>query len=292
MDVFAAECGCTLVETRVDPAPKRTAYERSKQHAEAVCDEFIARGLPVVFMNCAAVYGPNPVLSGTNTLLTKVVHGEVPLLLPGGMPLLYSDGCARAHVAASDRGRPGERYLLADGHLRLDELAAAAAAAAAELRPGAPPVAVPPVAPSWVINPVASLTTFASRHLRLGAEPLVPKSFADFFQWDVRVDATKAQRELGFEPHGVADGVRDAMRFLAAEGFLRPVPQPDAAAPVCGRCSAAFSATLRRHHCRACGRVVCAACSAGAAPLPRLGYSRPERVCDGCRAALSSVQAP
>jgi dihydroflavonol-4-reductase len=48
MDFFAAPRGGTLVETHLDPAPKHTAYERSKQAAEREVERVRARGLEVV----------------------------------------------------------------------------------------------------------------------------------------------------------------------------------------------------------------------------------------------------
>lgn len=63
---------------------------------------------------------------------------------------------------------------------------------------------------------------------------------------------------------------------------LRPPPWvPDADRSNCVRCDSAFTRTLRRHHCRACGDVYCAACTAFR-PLPRFGLSDPVRVCLDC----------
>eukprot|EP01062_Namystynia_karyoxenos_P060875 TRINITY_DN5265_c0_g1_i1.p1 TRINITY_DN5265_c0_g1~~TRINITY_DN5265_c0_g1_i1.p1 ORF type:complete len:443 (+),score=117.07 TRINITY_DN5265_c0_g1_i1:80-1330(+) len=289
MDVMAAPPGGTLVETNVDSEPKHTAYERSKQQADRVCNEFAEKGLDIVHMNPAAVYGPNPVMTGTNVLISRIIHGEVPLLLPGGLPLVWVDGVAAAHLAAVDKGRSGERYLLSDGRMSLSEVAVAVAAAHALVRPAAPPVKVPSIAPAWLINPVASVSTAAARFL--GGEPAVPKGPVDFFQWDVRVDTAKAERELGFRPRPTADGIRDAVQFLADNGFLRPLPQPDADAPVCKSCQTAFSFTRRRHHCRRCGLVVCHYCSTATRSLPKLGYDSPVRVCDGCAAATAPGQS-
>jgi hypothetical protein len=40
--------------------------------------------------------------------------------------------------------------------------------------------------------------------------------------------------------------------------------------------------TLRRHHCRRCGKVFCHECSKNAIPLPVFGYKKPQRVCNTC----------
>jgi len=62
----------------------------------------------------------------------------------------------------------------------------------------------------------------------------------------------------------------------------RKVWEPDSDATACPCCEAAFSVQVRKHHCRACGRVVCGTCSGAKQKVP--GYEQPERVCDQCAA--------
>lgn len=57
---------------------------------------------------------------------------------------------------------------------------------------------------------------------------------------------------------------------------------PDGEAPKCMECQRTqFSVLQRRHHCRACGNVVCAACSSHNYRIPGVS-KRPVRVCDSC----------
>lgn len=61
---------------------------------------------------------------------------------------------------------------------------------------------------------------------------------------------------------------------------------PDQFAPLCQLCSAAFSSSNRRHHCRHCGRIACGDCSADKVAIPKFGVSKPTRVCTDCAPVL------
>lgn len=206
MDVFAAERGGTLVETNVDMAPKHTAYERSKQAAEQEAERFLEGGLPIVFVNPAAVYGPSPLLTGVNGVIARLLAGKVPMLPPGGMPLVHVDGVAAAHVAARDRGRPGERYLLGDAHATMNELAEMVLSAEGE---GGK---VPRVAPRWLMRALVVTMTPLARLFRF--TPLIAPGELTFLSWNVRVDAGKAQRELGFAPTPLREGIAGTVAHL------------------------------------------------------------------------------
>lgn len=298
MDVFAKDEDGILLEANVDQNPKHSAYERSKQQAEHVCDEFTRRGLPIIFMNCTAVYGPSPILTGINQLFTQVLHGELPALMPGGIPVVYIDGVAKAHVDAVERGRPGERYLLADGHLSLDEFARAVSRAYQKIflsfresypSGHTPVVKIPRVLPVWLVKLLGSTTTFATRYLHMGQQPLVFRAAVDLMLWNPRANTSKAERELGFEPYDIEEGLHNTIRSISDNGFLRPVPQADADVLSCGICEAPFSLTNRRHHCRSCGQIVCGSCSIQRIALPKLGYGKPVRACATCGNKKSSI---
>ncbi|XP_075039786.1 FYVE, RhoGEF and PH domain-containing protein 5 isoform X2 [Mixophyes fleayi] len=56
-------------------------------------------------------------------------------------------------------------------------------------------------------------------------------------------------------------------------------------AMMCMNCGSDFTLTLRRHHCHACGKIVCRSCSRNKYPLKYL-KDRPSKVCNGCYAEL------
>ncbi|XP_050413621.1 FYVE, RhoGEF and PH domain-containing protein 2 [Patella vulgata] len=62
---------------------------------------------------------------------------------------------------------------------------------------------------------------------------------------------------------------------------------PDESATICMRCDAAFSTFRRRHHCRACGWVICSKCCKKA-PLEYLN-NKIERVCQKCYNVIVKV---
>lgn len=86
--------------------------------------------------------------------------------------------------------------------------------------------------------------------------------------------ATKTKSDLA----GLAETETDGTTKL---GEKAPVWIPDARVTMCMSCTKPFTAINRRHHCRACGNVVCGSCSDSTAPLAYLDYTQ-ARVCDKC----------
>ncbi|XP_017261042.1 FYVE, RhoGEF and PH domain-containing protein 6 isoform X2 [Kryptolebias marmoratus] len=64
-------------------------------------------------------------------------------------------------------------------------------------------------------------------------------------------------------------------------GSKAPIWIPDLRTTMCMICTSEFTLTWRRHHCRACGKVVCQVCSTNKCPLA-YKKNEPARVCDEC----------
>uniref|UniRef100_A0ACB8FP08 FYVE, RhoGEF and PH domain-containing protein 6 n=1 Tax=Sphaerodactylus townsendi TaxID=933632 RepID=A0ACB8FP08_9SAUR len=64
-------------------------------------------------------------------------------------------------------------------------------------------------------------------------------------------------------------------------GSKAPIWIPDTRVTMCMICTSEFTLTWRRHHCRACGKIICQACSSNKHGLDYM-KNQPARVCDLC----------
>ena len=151
IDVFAMRPGVEFDETVLDPSPKHTYYERSKQKADALVTRALADGLPAVFLHPSGVYGPGPASSpGLNRAIAQLVRSEVPLLLPGSVPLVYVDDIGSGHVLAEEKGEIGERFILHESPQTLRQVVLA-------VREIAPEAKLPRTMPAWCARTFASV---------------------------------------------------------------------------------------------------------------------------------------
>ena len=84
-----------------------------------------------------------------------------------------------------------------------------------------------------------------------------------------------------------AKPVSATLRAAMLARIAQPLPWlPDAMSDHCQVCNSIFSGSNRRHHCRHCGRIVCAPCSKAQMPIPKFGVTKPTRVCGECAPVL------
>jgi dihydroflavonol-4-reductase len=210
IDVFPMENGEPFDESTIDTRPKATAYERSKAEADRIVTRALDRGLPAVFLHPSGLFGPGPATSpGTNNLIADLLAGRLPMLLPGGMPLVFSLDCAAGHILAERKAAVGDRFILSDRYCSLVDLAAELA----RLRPG---TRIPPVLPRWVAVLLANAGELLSS--LIGRAPLLPKGQLEFLGYEAKPVSTHAVETLGWKITPLTQALERTCAFLEAEG--------------------------------------------------------------------------
>lgn len=215
IDVFLGLAHEEYDESIIDPNPKGTFYERSKQKADAlVTTAMKEKGLPAVFLHPAGLYGPGPTDSpGMNDFFTKLHKKQVPVLLPGGLPLLYGPDAGEGHVLAAEQADIGERFILCDQYFTLTSLATAVTDQLNQLNKKN--YSVPAVMPLWVAKTISVVGEAVSSIIK--QPPLMPKGQLHFLQWQAIPVSKKAQKELNWQVTPFDQGLKDTLNYLGIQ---------------------------------------------------------------------------
>jgi len=207
IDVFAAAAGQEYDESLLAVDPKGTPYERSKQGADQAVTAALENGLPAVFLHPAGLYGPGPSDSpGTNEFILKLHRGQVPMLLPGGFPMVFAPDVGEGHVLAELKSDVGGRYILSEGYYALSDLARVILEELGLRK------RVPPVMPIGIVKAVAAIGEWWADIT--GKPPLIPKGQLHFMQWQAFPKNNKARRILGWSPTPLRRGLQQTIAYL------------------------------------------------------------------------------
>jgi dihydroflavonol-4-reductase len=172
-------------------SPAQYAYGHSKHLAEEVVHEFVARGLDVVIVNPAVILGPRDLNMISGSVILAVYRRQVPVIPPGGVNYVDVSDVVAGHIAAAERGRTGERYILGAHNLTHCQ----AVTTIAQVVGVAPPrLQVPGI----VLGPLAVAFDLFNRVWP--GEPLTDGNQVRLMKHRVFYDTSKAQRELELGP--------------------------------------------------------------------------------------------
>lgn len=186
-----------------------TVYDETKALAHEAAVRFAAEpdGPEVVIVMPGGIYGPGDT-SQIGTWMAQVAHGERVLASARlRMMQAHVDDVAAGHVAAMERGRAGQSYMLAGERSDL----AAMLQEVAVITGGRPPI----VMPGPLLPVTERFLRMAERILPLPAE-LHAESLRSA-QASYLGTPAKAQRELGWRFRPLPEGLRET---AVAEGWI------------------------------------------------------------------------
>ena len=186
-------------------------YKRSKLLAEHVALEFAERGFPVVIVNPTAPVGdhdfkPTP----TGRIVVDFVRGAIPAYVDTGLNVVDVRDVARGHLAACERGVPGERYILGAENLTLQQILAALAGI---VKRKPPSIQIP-----YAVAYAAGVASTAWANVT-GKEPRAPLDAVRMSRKKMWVSHDKAARELGYAPGPAADALGRAVAWFRENGY-------------------------------------------------------------------------
>ncbi len=210
VNAFGNTRGVVVDETYVrDPAAGFTSYyDETKWLGHVAAQRRIAAGAPVLIAQPGGVYGPHD-HSAAGQQLQAAYDGKAPFIALGdlGISLVYVVDLAAGLLAALDRGRIGESYVIAGNNIRLRD-AMIEAALAAGRRP--PRLTIP----NWVLRVGARLGP------NLGGMFGLSPNLREILQASDGVtywaSSAKAAAELGYRVRDLRSGFTEA--FGASSG--------------------------------------------------------------------------
>ena len=186
-------------------------YGHSKHLAEQEVQRAVERGLPAVIVNPGIVIGPRDINFVSGSIIRASVKGQLRVVPPGGSNIVHVADVVAGQLAAAERGRVGERYIL--GGENLSHWDAAVTAASVTGGPG--PLLV---LPNWSLNPLAGLVDVFNRLAPW--PPLVIGQQIRLGGVDIYADSSKAIRELDLPQTPFRQAAKDAFDWYCQNNLL------------------------------------------------------------------------
>ncbi len=188
-------------------------YSRAKALAtQAVMDAVKTQGLNASIVHPSGIFGPEDYAVGetTNTLI-QIINGEMPMGIDGSFNLCDVRDLAAATIAAVDKGRKGQCYILANEEVSFRDFAKMVCDES-----GCKPIKS--FLPIGVANFLAS--TLEKRAKKTGKEPLMTTFSVYNLARNNDFDSSKAKTELGYTARPYTETIRDEVEWLKREGKI------------------------------------------------------------------------
>ncbi|GAC1307428.1 MAG: NAD-dependent epimerase/dehydratase family protein [Vulcanimicrobiaceae bacterium] len=206
--------GAPADETFQSP-PERLigAYKRSKYLAEREAFAAACDGQDVVIVNPTTPIGARDIKpTPTGEIFVRFLSGKMPGAIPEtALNWVDVDDVARGHLAAYDRGRSGERYILGGENLPLRALLQRVGTLTGRPSPRHR-------LPLWI--PLVAAYVDEAILPRFGHAPTIPIDGVRMSGESMYYDTSKARVQLGYAPGPIDDAIRAAIRWFTDNGYI------------------------------------------------------------------------
>ncbi|NLG23987.1 MAG: NAD-dependent epimerase/dehydratase family protein [Clostridiales bacterium] len=197
---------------RFDPDRVEGLYARTKAEATQLVLDAAKWGLDAVVVHPSGIIGPGDWGRGHMTqLAVDFMRGRLTAAIRGGFDFVDVRDVADGVIAAADRAKAGECYILSNRFYSVDELLGLMADAGRRKK-------IKTVLPRWFVGAVAPLCELWYRMRR--QTPLFTRYSIATLSGNVRYSHAKAERGLGYRTRDMKKTVEDTIAFLREIGRI------------------------------------------------------------------------
>jgi len=199
-------------ESAVSLADMIGHYKRSKYMAEQVAMEAGRSGMQVVTVNPTTPIGEQDVKpTPTGRIVVDFLKRKFPAYVETGLNLVDVRECAWGHVAAMEKGKSGERYILGGQDLTLKQILDKLGQIT-----GLPS---PTIKLPYIFAFAAGAVDEAITGMLLRREPRATVDTVRMGKKKMFASSAKAERELGWKIVPVDDALKRAVDWFRANGY-------------------------------------------------------------------------
>ena len=188
-------------------------YKRSKFMAEEVAIQASREGMDVVVVNPTTPVGERDIKpTPTGRIVLDFLKRKFPAYVDTGLNLVDATECARGHVAAYERAKPGERYILGGENLTLKQILDKLGQITGL---SSPRVKVP-----YVVALATGVVDEVFTGRILGREPRATIDAVRMGKKKMFVSSAKAERDLGWKIIPVEGALRRAVEWFQSNGYV------------------------------------------------------------------------
>lgn len=182
-------------------------YDRTKYQAQQLVDEFASKGFPVVSILPSGIFGPDDPHFGP--VIQQFMKGGLKVWAGGDRitGIVHVDDLVAAMILAAEKGKNGEKYIISAGDLSTREMFGILSQAT-----GVPvPIEVPKplvILAGNILDPMGRIFKWQP--------PISRERVHYIYERCVRVDATKARQELGWNPRSVSETLNEIATIMKA----------------------------------------------------------------------------
>lgn len=192
------------------PSAGRTVYAQVKIAMDHEAGRAAEGGLPVVLVNPSVCLGEYDAHLFSGLIILAYAKWRMPWYLDHRLNAVYTGDVGVGHVRAAERGRIGQRYLLAGETWHTRDLARLIAEETGV------------AAPRWRLPLGAAEAASRVSHLFAAitrTRPLIPQDAVHSARTDQLLDGGKARRELGMPQTPIREAVRRAVGWFRQRGY-------------------------------------------------------------------------